>query len=89
MSLGLGYWFRGQVEVCLFGIKGNIKAFRCQRPNFIQTKARKHSQKPDELYGLIESLNLDPKIELFCRNKRQGWDSFGDQVTKHTQMVIA
>lgn len=89
MSLGLGYWFRGQVEVCLFGTRGHIKAFRCQRPDFIQSKARKHSQKPDELYGLIESLNLDPKIELFARNKRQGWDTFGDQVTKHAQMVIA
>ena len=88
MSLGMGFWFRGQIEVCLFGIKGNIKAFHCQKPNFIQTHVRKHSQKPDELYGLIESFNLNPKIELFARDKREGWDSWGNQVPNHIQTLF-
>ena len=88
MSMGLGFWFRGQVEVCLFGVRGKIKAFRCQSPNFIQTKVRKHSQKPDEMYGLIESLGIDPKIELFARNRRQGWDTWGNQVGDSCQTLI-
>jgi len=80
MSLGMGFWFRGQVEILLMGIKGNIKAFRLQRVNFIQSKVRKHSQKPDEFYELIEMINLEPKIELFARNKRKGWDSWGNEL---------
>ena len=88
MSLGLGYWFRGQVEVCLVGVRGNMKAFRSQQINFIQSKVRKHSQKPDELYGIIESLDLRSKIELFCRNRRQGWDAWGDQVSGSIQMIL-
>ncbi len=84
MSLGMGYWFRGQIELCLVGIHGKVKAFRCQKPNFIQCKVRKHSQKPEEFFQLIEPIceqhNLNPKIELFAREKRGGWDSWGIDV---------
>ena len=92
MSLGMGYWFRGQVEVLLFGIKGKVKAFRCQKANVIQTKVRKHSQKPDEVYVIIEEIsqkfNLNPKIELFARHKREGWDVWGNEVPKDTQKIL-
>ena len=80
MSLGMGFWFRGQCEICLMGIKGKIKAFRYQKSNFIQTKLRKHSQKPEEFINLIEPVCLEPKIELFAREKRKGWDSWGNEI---------
>jgi len=89
MSLGMGYWFRGQIEVCLFGIKGNIKAFHCQKPNFIQSKVREHSRKPDQLYGIIEELKLDPKIELFARQRREGWDCYGNELSDTIQKRLA
>ena len=88
MSLGMGYWFRGQVEVCLVGVKGKLKAFRSQEPNFIQSKVKKHSQKPDQMYGMIERLGLDPKIELFARERREGWESFGDGLPNTTQTLL-
>jgi len=83
MSLGMGYWFRGQVEECLVGVRGNVKAFRLQKPNFIQSKVRNHSQKPEEFFQLIEPAvaNLNPKIELFAREKRNGYDSWGDEIS--------
>ena len=71
MSLGMGFWFRGQVELCLLGVKGNIRAFHSQKPNFIQTKVREHSKKPDQIYGMIEELGFEPKIELFEGQKPQ------------------
>lgn len=80
MSLGMGFWFRGQCEVCLMGIKGKIKAFRCQKSNFIQSKVRKHSQKPEEFFELIESIILYPAIELFARQKRKNWDTWGNEI---------
>ena len=86
MSLGLGFWFRGQVELCLVGIKGNVKAFRCQKPNFIQSKVRKHSQKPEEMYELIEGLGIEPKIELFARQKREGWHSWGNEIENDIEL---
>ena len=82
MSLGMGFWFRGQVEVLILGIKGKIKAFRCQKPNFIQTKVLRHSEKPEEFRELIEGISngYPNKIELFARQKTEGWDVWGNEV---------
>lgn len=76
-SKGMGYWFRGQVEVLLMGVKGKVKAFRSQSTNILQTKVERHSEKPEAMYKLIESLRIEPRIELFARKKRKGWDSWG------------
>lgn len=85
MSLGMGFWFRGQCEHLLFGIKGKVKAFRCQKANFIQHKVEKHSQKPKDFKQLINeaTINMQPqnKIELFAREKENDeWDCWGDEV---------
>ena len=92
MSLGMGYWFRGQAEVCLLGIKGKIKAFRSQRPNFIQCKVGKHSQKPMKFFNLIEPIirkyDLNPKIELFARDRKEGWDAWGLELPKTEQKTL-
>jgi len=84
MSLGMGYWFRGQVEINLLGIRGKVKAFRSQKPNFIQCKVGKHSQKPEKFFQLIEPIitkfDLNPKIELFAREKRENWEAWGLEV---------
>lgn len=77
MSLGMGYWFRGQVELLLLGIQGKIKAFHCQKPNFIQSKAQKHSQKPEDSYKLIELVSPEPRLELFACRERKGWTTIG------------
>jgi len=87
-SLGMGYWFRGQVEICLVGVRGNIKPFRCQKPNFIESRPERHSKKPDAFYGLIESIAPPPRIELFARQRRQGWDSWGNQLSKDVQCTL-
>jgi N6-adenosine-specific RNA methylase IME4 len=80
MSLGMGFWFRGQVELCLLGVKGKVKPFRLQKPNFIQSKALRHSEKPIEMRQLIESTGLQPRIELFARQAIEGWDYHGDEI---------
>lgn len=79
-SLGLGFWFRGQVEVLLLGIRGKVKAFRIQKANFIQTKSLKHSHKPKEFRELIEMCGLKPRIELFATEKVEGWDAIGYEI---------
>ena len=78
-NLGLGNWFRGQVEECLVCVRGDVKAFHLQKPNFIQSKAREHSRKPEEFFQLIGPAveNINPKIELFARERRTGWDCWG------------
>lgn len=84
INMGMGYWFRGQVEMCLVGIRGNIKPFRAQIRNIIEEKRTKHSKKPEKIYNIIESISsIKTKIELFARFHRQGWDVWGDEIEKN------
>jgi len=84
MSLGMGYWFRGQCEHILFGVRGKVKAFRLQEPNFLQTKVLAHSEKPDEFRKMIEratkNMPSQNRLELFARQNMDGWDVFGNEV---------
>jgi hypothetical protein len=46
-------------------------------------RAREHSRKPDEAYALIEAMYPGlPKIELFARQQRPGWDVWGNETGK-------
>jgi N6-adenosine-specific RNA methylase IME4 len=91
MSLGMGYWYRGQCEHLLFGVKGKVKAFRIQESNFIQTKALRHSEKPEEFRRLIErsTLHMPNKLELFARKQSPGWDVFGNEVENSIQLAVS
>ena len=77
---GTGYYFRGQHELCLFGVKGNLKPKVKNESSFLYAKKYLHSSKPPEFYNKIENVSYEPRIELFARNTRQGWDSWGDQI---------
>lgn len=76
-KLGLGFWFRGNVEVLMLGIHGNVKPFRSSIRNIIEAKPTKHSRKPEEFYSLIEQVSEAPRVELFATKVRTGWDSVG------------
>lgn len=79
-TIGLGYYLRGQHEICLFGKKGQMKPKSRSESTLVTAKKSKHSKKPEEFYEKIEALNSGPKIELFARNTRNGWDSWGNQI---------
>lgn len=79
---GVGFYFRNVTELLLFGVRG--KSARTLSPgrrqvNFLATRKREHSRKPDEQYGIIESCSSGPFIELFSRGTRAGWTVWGDQ----------
>ena len=40
----------------------------------------RHSQKPEFFQDLIEQQSDGPRIELFARRPREGWDVWGDEV---------
>lgn len=82
MSTGMGYWWRGQCEHLLFGVKGKVKAFHMQECNFLQLKVGKHSEKPEEFRQMIEraTKHMPDKLEMFARRASRGWDVFGNQV---------
>ena len=82
-KIGTGYYFRGQHELLLVGKKGNISIpEEKDRPSSVLYAERtKHSMKPEKIYNIIEKMYPNSKyLELFARNTRQGWHSWGDEV---------
>jgi N6-adenosine-specific RNA methylase IME4 len=81
---GVGFYFRNVTEVCLFGVRGkNIRTREAGRrqPNIILSQKGRHSAKPEEMYEVIESCSYGPYIELFAREEREGWSSWGNEVS--------
>tara|TARA_R100000388_G_scaffold78389_1_gene57171 strand:+ start:290 stop:844 length:555 start_codon:yes stop_codon:yes gene_type:complete len=81
----IGFYTRSNAEICLLGTKGRPHKFIINR-NVIQVVDtywdRIHSKKPNEVRKRIVDLvgNDLPKIELFAREKKQDWDSWGLEV---------
>lgn len=82
-GLGIGYWARSRHELLLIGTKGDIP---CPAPNVrpesvILSKRKRHSQKPDDIFKIIETAYPTlPKCELFSRKKRNGWKCWGNEI---------
>lgn len=79
---GVGFYFRNVTELVLFGVKGkNARTLAPGRRqvNFLATRKREHSRKPDELYPIIEACSSGPYLELFARGARPGWTVWGNQ----------
>jgi N6-adenosine-specific RNA methylase IME4/DNA-binding XRE family transcriptional regulator len=81
-KIGMGAWFRMQCEFCLVGIKGkpywNNTTFR----DILNEARREHSRKPDSFFEMIEKITLGRRLEYFSREKREGWEVFGNDVNK-------
>ncbi len=75
-----GYYFKGQTEQLLFGVKGKLSPLDRKQTTLLEGKIGKHSQKPKEVYKIIEKLSPIPRIELFAREKTPGWDVWGNEV---------
>lgn len=83
---GVGFYFRNVTELLLFGIRKKSTPNRTLAParsqvNILRTMKREHSRKPDEIIPIIEACSQIPRIELFARGVRDGWDMWGDQAT--------
>lgn len=79
--MGTGYWTRANSEVCLLAIKGKPKRISASVHSVIVSHIREHSKKPDEARQRIVELMGDlPRIELFARQKADGWDVWGNEI---------
>ena len=79
---GLGFWTRGNAEICLLATKGHPKRQAANIHQFIISPIEAHSKKPDEARAKIISLMGDlPRVELFARQTPPGWAVWGNEVT--------
>ena len=84
---GMGFWTRSNTEICLLAKRGKPKRNSAGVHQLIISPIERHSKKPDEARTKIELLMGDvPRIELFARQKSEGWDVWGNEVESDITM---
>ncbi len=84
---GMGRWTRANSEDCLLATRGNPKRASAAVHQVIEAPIREHSRKPDEVRNRIVTLMGDlPRIELFAREKTDGWDVWGNEVQSDIEL---
>ncbi|MGE0290390.1 MAG: MT-A70 family methyltransferase [Bradyrhizobium sp.] len=81
-KIGTGIYVRQRHEYLLLGKRGQPITPRpgSQPDSVIEAPRQEHSAKPDQVYDLIERMYPGlPKIELFSRSPREGFDAWGNQ----------
>src|SRR3990167_8966934 len=79
---GMGYWTRANTEPCLLATRGKPKRLNADVRQGIIAPRREHSRKPDGIHERIERLVAGPYIELFARQQRPGWTTWGNETNK-------
>jgi len=78
---GIGYYTKSNCEVCLIGVKGKPIVASNFVSSVVMSPREKHSKKPDVVRDKIVQLCGDiPRIELFARERAEGWDSWGLEI---------
>ena len=81
LAFGTGYLLRAAGEPFLIGAIGRPRTASRAVRSVIEGPRREHSRKPEEAYAAAESLMDGPRIELFSRAPRPGWETWGDQAS--------
>lgn len=86
LQMGLGQYFRGCTESCLFGVRGRLPyklkadGKRAQGMTGFHAPRDEHSRKPEKLREYAELVSHGPRLELFARRPAPGWDVWGNEV---------
>ena len=84
---GLGQYFRGITEHCLFGVRGRIPyqvseaGGRLQGRTGFHAPRTEHSAKPDQMRQMIERVSPGPYLEMFARKPAPGWTTWGNEAS--------
>ena len=80
--VGTGYWTRANNEICILATKGKISRVKGSNVHRLVVADRgKHSKKPAIIRDKIVELCGDlPRIELFARQRVEGWDCWGNEI---------
>lgn len=95
--MGTGFWVRGQTEDILIASRGNPRVLQVgagqTRPgaslsSLLVTRSQQHSRKPRESYEDFESVTRSPRLELFARRARKGWDAWGHEAKEPDEELV-
>ena len=79
-QIGMGHYFRNNTEHALFAVRGRLDLKVKNQPTSFTAPRRRHSQKPDEFFQIVERCSPGPYVELFARLPRENWKVWGNEV---------
>jgi N6-adenosine-specific RNA methylase IME4 len=80
LHFGPGLTLRRNLEVCVFARRGKPKRLTKDVFEIIVAPVGRHSEKPAEHYRRIERCCVGPFLDVFARERREGWISWGDEL---------
>lgn len=94
LQIGLGQYFRGCTESCLFGVRGAVEyrthdGKRAQGRTGFHAPRQQHSAKPEKFRAVIERVSHGPFLEMFARRPAPGWDLWGNQAPEPTDAQMS
>ena len=92
MGLGFGGAYSSTSEFCLFSRRGGLKHlsredstwWAWRRP--FENGHHVHSAKPEAFLDMVERVSPGPRLEMFSRRARLGWDVWGDEALGHVDL---
>jgi len=70
-------------EFCLFGHIGSLPLVKMGMALVFSAKVREHSRKPDEFYDLVRQASPEPRLDMFAREQREGFETWGNEENKY------
>jgi N6-adenosine-specific RNA methylase IME4 len=89
MGVGFGGAFTTTTEFVLFARRGKVEAAKREDSSWwgwsrpYENGHIAHSAKPDAFLDLVERVSPAPRLELFARRQRLGWDTWGNEAHDH------
>jgi N6-adenosine-specific RNA methylase IME4 len=88
--MGMGHWTRANAEFCLLGVRGSPKRLNAGVRQVVLEAPGRHSAKPAEVRRRLVKLCGDrPRIELFARERHDGWHVWGNEVQSDVTLELA
>lgn len=85
-GIGLGGTFVQTTEHILFCRRGVCPASERVDSTWWQWQRRDHSVKPDAFMDMVERVSPPPRLEMFARRNRLGWDGWGNDSLQHVEL---
>lgn len=82
----VGGTFMSTVEFVLFARRGSLRAARRVDRQWFEWGRSAHSAKPEAFLDLVETVSPAPRLELFARRQRLGWDTWGNEALDHVEV---
>jgi N6-adenosine-specific RNA methylase IME4 len=85
-GLGMGGAFTNTTEFVLFGWRGRLAPLQRCDTSWWSWRRGEHSRKPDAFLDIVERVSPAPRLEMFARRQRLGWDTWGNEALEHVTL---